>query len=122
MDVAPGGGANKIGRNSPCREPARGAKFGAPTAHAGPAMSELSDVADYNQDACAQRAQASFSNDGWHGVSPNGYTIMADRGPLSGVTVCMYQSLSQSVPVIVVAGGDGNAASDEAAALKSQML
>jgi predicted polyphosphate/ATP-dependent NAD kinase len=34
----------------------------------------------------------------------------------------MYRSLSQSVPVIVVAGGDGNAASDEAAALKSQML
>jgi hypothetical protein len=47
---------------------------------------------------------------------------MADRGPLSGVIVCMYQSRTQSVPVIVVAGGDGNAASDEAAALKSQML
>jgi len=78
--------------------------IGTPTAHAGPALSELSDVADYNQDDCAQRAQASFSNDGWHGVSPNGYTVMADRGPLSGVIVCMYQSLTQSVPVIVVAG------------------
>ena len=96
--------------------------IGAPTAHAGPALSELSDVTGYSQDACAQRAQASFSHDGWHSVSPNGYTIMADRGPLSGVIVCMYQSLSQSVPVIVVAGGDGDAASDEAAALKSQML
>ena len=93
--------------------------IGTPTAHAGPALSELSDVADYNQDA---RAQASFSNDGWHGVSPNGYTVMADRGPLSRVIVCMYQSLTQSVPVIIVAGGDGNAASDEATALKSQML
>jgi hypothetical protein len=49
-------------------------------------------------------------------------TVMADRGPLSGVIVCMYQSLTQSVPLIVVAGGDGNAASDEATALKSQML
>jgi hypothetical protein len=96
--------------------------IGTPTAHAGQALCELSDVADYNQDDCAQRAQASFSNDGWHGVSPNGYTVMADRGPLSGVIVCMYQSLTQSVPVIVVAGGDGNAASDEATALKSQML
>jgi hypothetical protein len=75
-----------------------------------------------NQDACAQPAQASFSNDGWHGVSPNGPTVMADRGSLSGVIVCMYQSLTQSVPVIVVAGSDGNAASDEASALKSQML
>jgi hypothetical protein len=74
------------------------------------------------QSSLAQRAQASFSNDGWHGVAPNGYAVMADRGPLSGVIVCMYQSLTQSVPVIVVAGGDGNAASDEAAALKSQML
>jgi hypothetical protein len=74
------------------------------------------------RDACAQRAQASLANDGWHGVSANGYTVMADRGPLSGVIVCMYQSLTQSVPVIVVAGGDGNAASDEATALKSQML
>jgi hypothetical protein len=96
--------------------------IGTATAHAGPAMSEHSDVADYDQDACAQRAQASFSNDGWSSVSPNGYTIMADRGPLSGVIVCMYQSLTQSVPVIVVAGGAGNAASDEVLALKSQML
>jgi hypothetical protein len=55
-------------------------------------------------------AQASLANDGWHGVSANGYTVMADRGPLSGVIVCMYQSLTQSVPVIVVAGCDGNAA------------
>jgi hypothetical protein len=47
---------------------------------------------------------------------------MADRRPLSGVIVCMYQSLTQSVPVIVVAGGDSNAASDEATALKSQTL
>jgi hypothetical protein len=28
--------------------------IGTPTAHAGPALSELSDVADYNQDPCAQ--------------------------------------------------------------------
>jgi hypothetical protein len=41
---------------------------------------------------------------------------------LSGVIVCLYQSLTQSVPVIVIAGGDGNAASAEATALKSQML
>jgi hypothetical protein len=95
--------------------------IGAPTAHAGPALSELSDEIDYNQDACAQRAQASFSNDGWNGVSANGPTVVADRGPLSGVIACIYMSLTQSVPVIVVAGGDGNAASDEAAALKSQM-
>jgi hypothetical protein len=96
--------------------------IGTPMAHAGPALSELSDAADYNEDACAQRAQASFANDGWYGVSPNGYTVMADHGPSSGVIVCTYQSLTQSVPVIVVAGGDGNATSDEAAALKSQML
>jgi hypothetical protein len=32
------------------------------------------------------------------------------------------EALTQSMPVIVVAGGDGNAASDEATALKSQML
>ena len=95
--------------------------IGTPTAHAGPALSELSDEIDYNQDACAQRAQASFSNDGWNGVSANGPTVVADRGPLSGVIACIYMSLTQSVPVIVVAGGDGNAASDEAAALKSQM-
>ena len=31
--------------------------IGTPTAHAGPALSELSDVADYNQDDCAQRAR-----------------------------------------------------------------
>jgi hypothetical protein len=29
---------------------------------------------------------------------------MADRGPLSGVIVSMYQSLTQSVPVIVADG------------------
>jgi hypothetical protein len=42
-----------------------------------------------------------------------------------GVATCWQTSSifrSQSVPVIVVAGGDGNAASDEATALKSQML
>jgi hypothetical protein len=92
------------------------------TAHAGPALSELSDVADYDQGACAQRAQASLVGDGWQSVAPNGYTVTADRGPLSGVIVCRYQSLTQSVPVIVIAGGDGNAASAEATALKSQML
>ena len=91
-------------------------------AHAGPALSELSDVADYDQGACAQRAQASLVGDGWQSVAPNGYTVTADRGPLSGVIVCLYQSLTQSVPVIVIAGGDGNAASAEATALKSQML
>jgi hypothetical protein len=95
---------------------------GTPMAHAGPALSELSDVADYNQDACAQRARASLVGDGWQSVASNGYTIMADRGPLSGVIVCLYQSLTQSIPVIVVAGGDGDAASAEATALKSQML
>jgi hypothetical protein len=93
-----------------------------PMAHAGPALSELSDVADYDQGACAQRAQASLVGDGWQSVAPNGYTVTADRGPLSGVIVCLYQSLTQSVPVIVIAGGDGNAASAEATALKSQML
>jgi hypothetical protein len=95
---------------------------GTPVAHAGPALSELSDVANYNQDDCAQRAQASLANDGWHGVAANGYTITADRGPLSAVIVCLYQSMTQSVPVIVVAGGDGNSASAEANALKSQLL
>jgi hypothetical protein len=62
---------------------------GTPVAHAGPALSELSDVANYNQDDCAQRAQASLANDGWHGVAANGYTVTADRGPLSAVIVCL---------------------------------
>jgi hypothetical protein len=52
----------------------------------------------------------------------NGHSATADRGSLSGVIVCIYQSLTQSVPVIVVAGGDGNAASAQADALKSQLL
>jgi hypothetical protein len=93
----------------------------APLVHAGPAMSELSYTADFDQDACVQRAQVSFGNDGWQGVSTNGYTIMANRGPLSGVIVCLNQSLTQSIPVIVVAGGNGNAGDDEANALKSQL-
>jgi hypothetical protein len=95
---------------------------GTPTAHAGPALSEVSDVANYSQDDCTQRAQSSLSNDGWQGVAANGHSVTADRGPLSGVIVCIYQSLTQSVPVIVVSGGDGNAASAEANALKSQLL
>lgn len=94
---------------------------GSPVAHAGPALGEVSDVADYDQDACVQRAQASFVDDGWQSVAPNGYSVTADRGPLSGVIVCLYQSITQSVPVIVVAGGDGDAASDEANSLKHQI-
>jgi hypothetical protein len=95
---------------------------GTPMAHAGPALSEISDVANYNQDECTQRAQSSLANDGWQGIAANGHSITADRGPLSAVIVCVYQSLTQSVPVIVVSGGNGNAASAEADALKSQLL
>jgi opacity protein-like surface antigen len=91
-------------------------------AQAGPAMSEWSATADYDQDSCAQRAQASFAANGWQSVQPNGYSIMADRGPLAGVIVCLPESLTQSIPVGVVSGGDGNAASDEADRLKYQML
>jgi hypothetical protein len=47
---------------------------------------------------------------------------MAERGPLSGVIVCLDESLTQSVPVVVVTGGDDNAASDEADRFKRQML
>jgi len=92
-------------------------------AHAGPALSYWSHEADYDQEACAQRAQASFTADGWQSIQRNGYGIMADRGPLSGVIVCLDESLTQSVPVVVVTGGgDSNAASDEADRLKYQML
>jgi hypothetical protein len=84
---------------------------GAPAEQASPARSELSDDTEDDQDACVQRAQASFDADGWQNVSTNGYSILAARGPLSGVIggviVCLYKSLTQSTPVIVVAGGGG---------------
>jgi hypothetical protein len=94
----------------------------APAAHAGPALAYWSDEADYDQDSCVQRAQASFAADGWQGIKPNGHAVMADRGPLSGVMVCLDESLTQSVPVVVVTGGGDNAASDEADRLQHQML
>jgi hypothetical protein len=90
-------------------------------AQAGPAMSVWSGTADYDQDSCTQRAQASFSADGWQSIQP-GRSTMADRGPLSGAIVCLPESLTQSIPVGVVTGGDGNAADDEADRLKYQML
>ena len=90
-------------------------------AQAGPAMSEWSGTADYDQDSCVQRAQASFAADGWQSIKP-GRLTMADRGPLSGAIVCLPESLTQSIPVGTVAGGDGNAASDEADRLEYQML
>jgi hypothetical protein len=96
---------------------------GMPAAHAGPAMSYLSYTADFDQDACTQRAQASFDDDGWTSVVPSEHAVDADRGPLSGVIVCVYDSFTQSIPVIVVTGGDGNADAADAAAdsLKNQM-
>ena len=94
----------------------------APAAQAGPALAYWSHEADYDQEACAQRAQASFTADGWQSIQRNGYGIMADRGPLSGVIVCLDESLTQSVPVVVVTGGGDNAASDEADRLQHQML
>ncbi len=95
---------------------------GSPAAQAGPALSFWSHEADYDQNACVQRAQASFAADGWQRLQPSGTAVMADRGPLAGVIVCLNESLTQSVPVVVVTGGDGNAASDEADSLKHQML
>jgi hypothetical protein len=94
----------------------------APAAQAGPALSYWSHEADYDQDSCTQRAQASFTADGWQGLQTSGPSVLGDRGPLSGVIVCLSESLTQSIPVVVVTGGDGNAASDEADRLKYQML
>ena len=37
---------------------------GSPAAQAGPALSYWSHEAEYDQDSCAQRAQASFGGDG----------------------------------------------------------
>jgi hypothetical protein len=95
---------------------------GAPAAQASPAFSYWSDEADYDQDSCAQRAQASFSADGWQSIHLNGHAITANRGPLGGVIICLDESLTQSIPVGVVSGGDGNAADDEANRLQYQML
>jgi hypothetical protein len=95
-----------------------------PPAYANPALSEWSDLNDYDQDVCVQRARATFAGDGWQNVQLSGYSISADRGPLSGVIVCLGYgaSLTQSVAVVVVAGGDGNAAADEGSRLKRQMF
>jgi hypothetical protein len=87
------------------------------TAWAGPAMSEWSGHSDdYDQDICVPRAQGVFAADGWQAIQPTGYVIMADRGPLSGMIVCLDYggSLTQSVAIVVVSGGDGNAAADAA--------
>ena len=67
-------------------------------------------------------AQASFSADGWQSLHPSGFAVSANRGPLAGVIICLDESLTQSIPVVVVTGGDGNAASDEANRLQYQML
>jgi hypothetical protein len=45
---------------------------GSPAAQAGPALSYWSHEAEYDQDSCAQRAQASFGGDGWQSIQRTG--------------------------------------------------
>ena len=97
--------------------------MGAPASQAGPALSYYSDEAEYDQDSCVQRAQGALAGESWQGIHPNGHSVVADRGNLSALIVCLSESLTQSIPVIVVTGGgNSNDAATEVARLKYQLL
>ena len=68
-----------------------------------------------------EQARNALVRDGWQNLQGE-YAILGDRGPLSAVIVCLDYSLTQSLAVVVVSGGDGNAASDEADRLKRQLF
>jgi len=82
-------------------------------AWAGPEISEWSHRVDLDADSCAKRARWAFAQDGWAGIqNGSGDIVMADKGPLGGMIICLGGGLfdNQCTAVIVVTGGDGDAA------------
>ena len=92
-----------------------------PPVWAGPAMSEWSRVVNLRADGCAALTRKVMADDGWTNIQKgDGDLVMADKGPLSGVVMCLGGGLfdHHCTAVIVVAGGDDDAAATEADRLR----
>jgi hypothetical protein len=92
------------------------------TSFANPYVSEWTHEVEYDQDACVHRAKSAFVQEGWDHIEVQSkYVTLADKGKLSGIIVCLYESDSQAIAVAFVAGGPDGAASSESEALETDL-
>jgi|HubBroStandDraft_5_1064220.scaffolds.fasta_scaffold1024264_1 hypothetical protein len=98
------------------------ALFAPATSFANPYVSEWTHEVEYDQDACVRRAGAAFAQEGWaHIEVQSKYVTLADKGKLSGIIVCLYESDSQAIAVVFVAGGAEGVAASESETLKTDL-
>ena len=70
---------------------------------------------DYSSDFCREQAPGAFQSGGWTNVHASGQPSLSfagDKGELAGLVICLSRSWTQSVVVIFVTGGEGDAATN----------
>ena len=91
--------------------------------YAYPNASEWSHEFERNQDVCVNTAKAAFVREGWGDIDVQSkYTVFADKGKLTGVILCLYETETQAIAVCFVAGGPAGLAGTEADRLEADVI